>query len=141
LQLPAAPARTSAGARPKGACTRPPAGHGLPLKLGAALDGGRAAGPTAGSAGAAHLVAGGPGGMQCPPAGGRRAEPSARKLRYKAWGEDRYTSGTTPTSFRYTGQRNEAYTEFGGFYCAPVGMQVDERPSSGIGSPHPGIAQ
>ena len=27
------------------------------------------------------------------------------ELRYKAWGETRYTSGTTPTSFRYTGQR------------------------------------
>jgi RHS repeat-associated protein len=30
------------------------------------------------------------------------------EIRFKAWGEDRYTSGTTPTSFRYTGQRNEA---------------------------------
>jgi RHS repeat-associated protein len=28
-------------------------------------------------------------------------------VRYKAWGEDRYTSGTTPTSFRFTGQRWE----------------------------------
>jgi RHS repeat-associated protein len=29
------------------------------------------------------------------------------EVRYKAWGEDRYTSGTTPTSYRYTGQRIE----------------------------------
>jgi RHS repeat-associated protein len=27
------------------------------------------------------------------------------EVRYKAWGEDRYTSGTAPTSYRYTGQR------------------------------------
>jgi RHS repeat-associated protein len=26
-------------------------------------------------------------------------------MRYTAWGETRYTAGTTPTSFRYTGQR------------------------------------
>ena len=30
------------------------------------------------------------------------------EVRYKAWGEDRYTSGTTPTTYRYTGQRWEA---------------------------------
>jgi RHS repeat-associated protein len=30
------------------------------------------------------------------------------ELRYKAWGETRYSSGTTPTSYRYTGQREEA---------------------------------
>jgi len=30
------------------------------------------------------------------------------EVRYKAWGEDRYTSGATPTSFRYTGQRAES---------------------------------
>ncbi len=29
------------------------------------------------------------------------------ELRYKAWGETRYTWGTTPTGFRYTGQRQE----------------------------------
>ncbi len=27
---------------------------------------------------------------------------------YKAWGEERYSSGTVPTTFRYTGQREEA---------------------------------
>ncbi len=27
--------------------------------------------------------------------------------RYDAWGEQRYTWGTTPTTFRYTGQRVE----------------------------------
>ncbi len=31
------------------------------------------------------------------------------EVRYKAFGEDRYTYGTTPTTYRYTGQRNEAY--------------------------------
>jgi RHS repeat-associated protein len=30
------------------------------------------------------------------------------ELRDKAWGETRYTSGTTPTDFRYTGQRFES---------------------------------
>jgi len=30
------------------------------------------------------------------------------ELRYKAWGETRYTYGTTPTSYRYTGQRAES---------------------------------
>ena len=31
------------------------------------------------------------------------------EVRYRAWGEDRYTSGTTPTSFRFTGQKSEIY--------------------------------
>lgn len=30
------------------------------------------------------------------------------EVRYKAWGETRYTSGTTPTTYRYTGQRQES---------------------------------
>ena len=30
------------------------------------------------------------------------------ELRYKAWGETRYTYGTTQTTFRYTGQREES---------------------------------
>ncbi len=30
------------------------------------------------------------------------------EVRYKAFGEDRYTFGTTPTTYRYTGQRQEA---------------------------------
>lgn len=29
------------------------------------------------------------------------------ELRYKAWGETRYVSGTTPTTFKYTGQRED----------------------------------
>jgi RHS repeat-associated protein len=29
------------------------------------------------------------------------------EVRYKAWGEDRSSTGATPTSFRYTGQRSE----------------------------------
>jgi len=29
------------------------------------------------------------------------------EVRYKAWGETRYSSGTTPTSYRFTGQRLE----------------------------------
>ncbi len=29
-------------------------------------------------------------------------------LRYKAWGENRYTNGTTPTSYHFTGQREES---------------------------------
>ena len=30
------------------------------------------------------------------------------ELRYKAWGETRYSSGTTATNYRYTGQREES---------------------------------
>ncbi|MBC7260588.1 MAG: RHS repeat protein, partial [Chloroflexi bacterium] len=30
------------------------------------------------------------------------------ELRYKAWGETRYTWGTTPTKYRFTGQREES---------------------------------
>jgi RHS repeat-associated protein len=30
------------------------------------------------------------------------------ELRYKAWGETRYTDGTTPTTYRFTGQREDA---------------------------------
>ncbi len=40
-------------------------------------------------------------------AGVRNAE-----LRYKAWGENRYTYGSTPTTYRYTGQKQE--TTLGG---------------------------
>ena len=29
-------------------------------------------------------------------------------LRFKAWGEQRYASGTTPTTYRYTGQREQS---------------------------------
>ena len=32
---------------------------------------------------------------------------STAEVRYKAWGEDRFTSGSMPTSLRYTGQRSE----------------------------------
>jgi RHS repeat-associated protein len=30
------------------------------------------------------------------------------ELRFKAWGEQRYASGTTPTTYRYTGQREQS---------------------------------
>jgi RHS repeat-associated protein len=30
------------------------------------------------------------------------------EIRYKAWGESRYANGTTPTSFHFTGQREES---------------------------------
>jgi len=30
------------------------------------------------------------------------------ELRYKAWGESRYTNGSTPTSYHFTGQREES---------------------------------
>ncbi|MEZ4864116.1 MAG: RHS repeat-associated core domain-containing protein [Caldilineaceae bacterium] len=30
------------------------------------------------------------------------------EVRYYVWGKDRYTSGTTPTSYKFTGQREEA---------------------------------
>ena len=31
------------------------------------------------------------------------------ELAYKAWGENRYSYGTTPTTYRYTGQRQDSY--------------------------------
>jgi RHS repeat-associated protein len=31
------------------------------------------------------------------------------EVRYKPWGEDRYTSGSTLTTFKYTGQRQDSY--------------------------------
>jgi RHS repeat-associated protein len=46
------------------------------------------------------------------------------ELRYMPWGGNRYTSGTTPTSFRYTGQREaEAGLYFYGarFYDPALG--------------------
>jgi hypothetical protein len=52
------------------------------------------------------------------PLGAKKAE-----LRYKAWGETRHTSGTTPTSYRFTGQREEAYIklyEIGVRWYAPT---------------------
>jgi RHS repeat-associated protein len=36
------------------------------------------------------------------------------EVRYKPWGEDRYTSGSTLTTFKYTGQRQES--SFGFYY-------------------------
>jgi hypothetical protein len=30
------------------------------------------------------------------------------ELRYKAWGESRYTSGTTPTTYHFAGQRKDS---------------------------------
>ena len=31
------------------------------------------------------------------------------EMRYKPWGETRYTSGTTPTNYTYTGQYSDSY--------------------------------
>ena len=31
------------------------------------------------------------------------------ETRYKPWGEVRYTSGTLPTDYTYTGQRSDSY--------------------------------
>jgi len=39
------------------------------------------------------------------------------ELRYKAWGETRYTWGTTPTTYRFTGQREDATI---GLYSTPA---------------------
>jgi hypothetical protein len=50
------------------------------------------------------------------------------EVRYKAFGDQRYSSGTTPTSFRYTGQRQEAAPEvLAGMmgYGWPEGCWVD----------------
>jgi RHS repeat-associated protein len=41
------------------------------------------------------------------------------EVRYRAFGASRFTSGTTPTTFRYTGQREEA--GLGLYYYAPRG--------------------
>jgi len=37
-----------------------------------------------------------------------RGDGGVADLRYKAWGETRHTYGTTPTTFRFTGQREDA---------------------------------
>lgn len=34
------------------------------------------------------------------------------RLEYKPWGEIRFTIGTTPTDYRYTGQRSYTYINF-----------------------------
>ena len=50
--------------------------------------------------------------------GSRTAE-----LRYKAWGETRYTYGTTPTAYKFTGQRLDDSTGlyyYGARYYDPV---------------------
>jgi len=50
------------------------------------------------------------------------------ELRYKAWGETRYTYGTTQTTIRYTGQREEAslglYWYASRWYSASLGRFV-----------------
>jgi RHS repeat-associated protein len=45
------------------------------------------------------------------------------ELRYKAWGETRYVDGTTPTDYRFTGQKLETATglyDYGARYYDPV---------------------
>jgi RHS repeat-associated protein len=45
------------------------------------------------------------------------------EMRYNAWGETRYASGETPTSYRYTGQRQDAYIKlyfYGSRYYDPA---------------------
>jgi RHS repeat-associated protein len=39
-----------------------------------------------------------------------KLETETGELRYSAWGETRYTSGTTPTDRQYTGQINDGDT-------------------------------
>jgi RHS repeat-associated protein len=63
------------------------------------------------------------------------------EMRYKAWGETRYTSGTTPTDFNYTSQRQEPDLGFyyyrARWYDPALGrfMQADTI------VPHPGSPQ
>jgi RHS repeat-associated protein len=48
------------------------------------------------------------GGTPCPPCRGAVPPQGGRgvaELRYKAWGENRYTYGSTPTTYKFTGQR------------------------------------
>jgi RHS repeat-associated protein len=57
------------------------------------------------------------------PGGAKKAE-----LRYKAFGENRYTSNSTPTTYRYTGQREESaiglYFYRGRWYDAALGRFI-----------------
>jgi YD repeat-containing protein len=53
------------------------------------------------------------------------------ELRYKPWGETRYTSGTTPTSVRFTGQQEESGLAF----AAPTRRSLF--PLRAAGSPCP----
>ncbi len=41
----------------------------------------------------------------------KASDSSTSEMRYTAWGETRYTSGTTPTNYTYTGQ----YSNVGDF--------------------------
>ena len=40
------------------------------------------------------------------------------ELRFKAWGESRFTYGNTPTTYRYTGQREQSQLSRIYFYGA-----------------------
>jgi len=47
------------------------------------------------------------------------------ELRYKPWGENRYTNGTTPPTYRFTGQRSEESTlgslyDYGARFYSPA---------------------
>jgi len=61
------------------------------------------------------------------------------ELRYKPWGENRYTYGTTPTRLQYTGQRNDSeiglYFYNARYYSPAVGriISADTRSCRGQG--------
>ena len=77
------------------------------------------------------------------------------ELRYKAWGEPRYTDGTTPTTYRFTGQRLDDATGlyyYGARYYDPaLGRFISPDPlppvpggcppAGGRGVPEPGNPQ
>jgi hypothetical protein len=61
------------------------------------------------------------------------------EIRYYPWGTERYTSGTTPTTFKYTGQRAESglgpyFTTLAGTTCA---CTVHQRGFGGAGAGNP----
>ena len=41
------------------------------------------------------------------------------EVRYKAWGENRHSNGTTPTSYHFTGQREESGLGAGVYFYGP----------------------
>jgi len=66
------------------------------------------------------------------------------ELRFKAWGEQRYASGTTPTTYRYTGQREQSQLSiyfYGARWYDPYPDSCNRiRSYPAQATPRPGIA-
>ncbi|MEZ4711505.1 MAG: hypothetical protein R3A44_30205 [Caldilineaceae bacterium] len=59
------------------------------------------------------------------------------EVRYHPWGADRYSSGSTPTSFKYTGQRQEAGIGLYFYGARWYDRSAELTPKPGVGALHP----